>query len=133
DANGYTEEDKREYNAKLDEFYSSFRNFLKETVRYCDYLSRMLTLNISLFNDGTAPGEEIDIYLHFPDGFELTSQEAEAPLEPDPPRVRSLRENQDLFTLPYRNLSALMHRTRGVDRPRSDPPNISPPKIRRTS
>ena len=83
DANGYTVHEKREYNTKLDGFFAEYRNYLTEVVNYIDIQMRTIGLDIFVYNDGTAPGEDIDIHLHFSDGFTLTTEDVEQPMKPE--------------------------------------------------
>ena len=78
------ERDIEAYNKRLDDFIEGYRRTLiaREEVRR----SRALThcLEFHLVNEGTQPGESVDIHMHFPDGFRLLS-EADLPSLPDLP------------------------------------------------
>lgn len=83
-----TQDQINSYNKSLDEFYA---NYEKALIAIFDYDQReRLTyeLNIALNNNGSCPADDIDIHLHFPDGFELfESTEIKRPNKlPDPPR-----------------------------------------------
>ncbi len=79
-----SEHDIRDYNERLDDFIIAYRRTLmvREDIRR----SRALTscLEIHLINDGTQPGDSIDVHMHFPDGF-LLLEEAELPELPEFP------------------------------------------------
>jgi len=66
-----SEEQVKNYNSKLFEYFEEYKRWLKEFYKY--KISKTLTFRIALFisNTGTKPAEDLDINLHFPDGFEL--------------------------------------------------------------
>lgn len=131
DSDGYTIEGKREYNAKLDSFFSEYKDYLNKMVKYLDVQMRTIELDIYIYNDGTAPGEDIDIHLHFPDGFNLASEYVEQPAKPKPPRAQTLKETtHEMIRANRINPVAFFPRTTRADRP-SEPPNVSRPTIRR--
>lgn len=76
-----------EYNDKLDEFYSEYENTLDKIFEYekKDLLSFKIQFIIK--NSGKRPADDIDLHLHFPDGFELieSSEKEEYPSLPSPP------------------------------------------------
>jgi rRNA-processing protein FCF1 len=75
------------YNNDLDEFYSEYENTLNKIFEY--EKKELLSFNIQLIikNSGNSPAEDIDLHLHFPDGFELieSSEKEEYPALPKPP------------------------------------------------
>lgn len=84
-------------------------------------------------NDGTAPAEDVDIYLHFPDGFELSDEALDEPRKPQPPK-KPLTALEKLGQDPLRGLSM---RPPYIPSPSTrisndPPPNVSGPNIRRT-
>ena len=79
------ENESKEYLPKLREY------FRKENVRR-NCLSRTFEVVFCIDNSGTVPAEDIDIYMHFPDGFELLKeniyiQELEKPERPLKPQT----------------------------------------------
>lgn len=76
-----------EYNNKLDQFYSEYENALDKIFEY--EKKELLSFNIQLIikNSGNSPAEDIDLHLHFPDGFELieSSEKDKHPSLPKPP------------------------------------------------
>lgn len=77
----------KEYNNKLDKFYSEYEKTLDKIFEY--EKKELLSFNIQLIikNSGNSPAEDIDLHLHFPDGFELieSSEKEEYPSLPNPP------------------------------------------------
>jgi len=78
-------EDIDEYNAKLAEFYQACAEYLQENVQYQNLKRRTVKLVVFVANDGTAPAEDIDMFMHFPDGFELIGEQ-DFPKSPEPPK-----------------------------------------------
>lgn len=76
-----------DYNDKLDEFYSEYEKTLDKIFEY--EKKELFSFNIQLIikNSGNIPAEDIDLHLHFPDGFELieSSEKEEYPTLPIPP------------------------------------------------
>jgi len=75
------------YNEKLDEYFREYEDAIMQI--YEREKRRKLTFEIKLqvTNSGTTPAEDVDIHLHFPDGFELfESEELDEEIElPEPP------------------------------------------------
>jgi hypothetical protein len=70
-SNTVSSEDVVKYNDELDKFYHSYTEYLQQQVRFQNLKHRTIRLAICLANDGTAPAEDIDVFMHFPDGFVL--------------------------------------------------------------
>ena len=130
----YSDEDKREYNDALDKFYSRYEGYLNHHSKHLQLESRMVSLDIVLLNEGTAPAEDVDIYLHFPDGFELSDEFSDPPHEPKPPK-RPLTMTQKIGQRPAWRMPMTPY-IPGPNVSRSNnnppPPNVSGPNIRRT-
>lgn len=75
------------YNKKLNEFFSEYEKYLKSDYKYKQLLSLTLPVSLSLENNGNTPATDIDIWLHFPDGFKLLNEEnfPDKPNKPKPP------------------------------------------------
>jgi hypothetical protein len=78
-------EDAERYNKSLEEFFTAYEKYLFALNDFQSELSRTVRLEILLCNDGTCPAEDIDIFLHFPNGFSLLA-EHELPKEPKAPK-----------------------------------------------
>jgi len=85
-----------EYNESLDAFYEQAEIYIRELHVYDEPKSRRIEFLIYIRNLGTAPAEDVDIYLHFPDGFTMFD-EVSLPDTPTAPRrpakPRSLSES----------------------------------------
>jgi hypothetical protein len=60
-----------EYNAYLDECYNEYGIYLKQKYDFLNEESGKIELKLKIINIGTLPAEDIDIFLVFPNGFEL--------------------------------------------------------------
>jgi hypothetical protein len=129
---GYSETDIQEYNSNLDDFFISYEKYLNERAKYDFQNALTRELKIVILNSGTAPAEDLDVYLHFPDGFELADNLADPPAEPKSP-VRPLTAVEKLALRPYTNILVRPPIIpSNISRLNAIPPNVSNPKIRRT-
>ena len=123
-----------DYNSKLDDFYDSYAEYLQQKVKFEEIKTRSITLPIWIANEGTAPAEDIDVFMHFPDGFVLVG-ESDFPSNPEPPRPPSkpktqlemLRYGFSLPTIP--DISMLTRLPAGI----GAPPNVTIPSIKRST
>jgi len=89
-------DDIEKYNTELDEFYQEYSEYLRKGILYENLRRRMVKLSICVANDGTAPGEDIDVFLHFPNGFEIIDEQSypnppEPAEPPDEPKTQMQR------------------------------------------
>lgn len=125
------------YNNKLEQFYIDYEKFIKSYIEWNDFRSRSIVLEISISNSGTCPAEDIDINMHFPDGFVLRDlleipsypEEIEPPVPPTPrtqkERIRSIT---DLVISP-----AIPSFNHLIQPQSSTQPNVSSPDIRHSN
>ena len=80
-----------EYNKNLDNFFERYKEYLIEYLYYLSQRRLSFEINFFVFNEGTVPAEDIDILLHFPNGFSLKRKidQIEKPKKPYPPRLKS--------------------------------------------
>ncbi len=121
----------QDYNDKLDKFYLQYEQYLERLHRHEDRMRRTITLNIQVKNTGTTPAEDLDVFLHFPDGS-YVFEARRLPKPPEPPQPPATPESHlsSMFkptVVPY--LSPPRHNL-----PDFGPePNVSSPSIRRTN
>ena len=86
--NRITPEEYDRYNADRSEFIDQYRSFLEGLAAQRNREILTVEIQIVLFNRGTAPAEDIDVFMHFPDGFTLLEEDdlPEAAKPPSPPR-----------------------------------------------
>jgi len=120
------EERKEMYNSKLTTFYSDYKRHLHELYDYEKVKSLRIELNFYLNNYGNIPAEDIDIYFHFPDGFQLFDEKKypEKPEQPLPPYKPS-----STFDIPTLNVPLLV----GLGNHSNEKPNISGLSIKKTN
>jgi len=130
DLNRIREEDKIKYNQKLQRYYIEYERYLYELYEYKIMKSLTIEFQFELNNDGTVPADDIDIYIHFPDGFELYDEESYPP-EPNAPKEpnRPVSPYDMMLSLPS---------IPNLDFPTNfnvphEKPNISSPSIKKTN
>lgn len=62
------------YNIELLSFFDKYGDYLVESENYFRSLFLTNSLKFKLFNEGSIPATDIDVKLHFPDGFDLSSR-----------------------------------------------------------
>lgn len=96
------------YNKKLDEFYAYYKQYLDEYIPWLDICCRTFLIEISILNSGTCLAGDIDVFMHFPNGFTLwkLSDLPNKPKEPQPPSQPVPRTRKDRLNLMMPSLTA---------------------------
>lgn len=119
------------YNAGLDKFYQDYSKYLEASIPFENLKRRTVELAILLANDGTAPAEDIDVFMHFPDGFRLVEgRELPRPPQPPEPPVQP-RTAMEMFMEPCLRPVEIPLRRSYYSGPIAPPPNVSAPSIKR--
>ena len=90
-----SEDEIKRYEKDLDEYIKRMPAYFKNEIKFKEYHSRLIELRFVIINNGNKPAEDIDIFIEFPDGFEVLSEEdlPEKPDEPEKPiSPRSLQD-----------------------------------------
>ena len=66
-----TIEQKEEYNQKLEKFYTEHEKIAREKYTWDKILSNTVLLDLDISNNGTAPANDIDIFLTFPNSVKI--------------------------------------------------------------
>lgn len=76
-----------DYNDALEKFFSDYTGYFSEMEQYIDLQRRTSRIEMIALNAGTCPAEDADVFMHFPDGFELSDEDPllKKPREPAPP------------------------------------------------
>jgi hypothetical protein len=133
---GIQPEQLERHNKGLDAFYAAWERYLRDTIEHQARKKRTYRIDLELVNTGTAPADDIDVFLHFPDGFDLLEEE-DLPEEPGPPRPP--REPRTPMQMALEGMSMPMssYLDPSIYRPSfpgvSLPGNVSGPRIRRTN
>ncbi|HLH05732.1 MAG TPA: PIN domain-containing protein [Terriglobales bacterium] len=82
-----SEKDISDYNGKLEKYFKDFEAWLRAAVEFERWHATSEKLEFQIVNSGGAPGHDIHIDIHFPDGFEVLRNEKvpKAPEKPKPP------------------------------------------------
>ncbi len=127
-----TNEDADRYNSSLETFYQGYEAYLRKLHDHRNRELLKIVFEIALDNDGNTPAEDVDVHLHFPDGFQLFDGEEYVSDAPDPP---SPPNRPGTFGFRNFNLPALHNigLTQPVMPRVGPPPNVSSPFIKRTN
>lgn len=60
-----------DYNKELDEYYKKYEEYANSLYNLYTVKANTIKIELLLNNAGTAPAQDIDVEIHFPDGFEL--------------------------------------------------------------
>jgi hypothetical protein len=76
------------YNREVEAFLVKYENYMRATWAVNAAARCSIQFQIEIRNIGTAPADDVDVELHFPNGFRLFSKDElpDAPEEPRPPR-----------------------------------------------
>lgn len=126
-------EDIEKYNTELDQFIQGYSEYLKKSIWYENLRRRTIKLSLFIANDGTAPADDIDVFLHFPDGFEILDEEhfprePKPPTPPDTPKTSMQRMLESVAISPYLYSPIMGRVPNGI----ASLKNISGPNIRKT-
>ena len=119
----------KRYNRDVGRYLVEYEQYLEALVAYCQRRARRIELTIQLHNDGGAPADDIDIHMHFPNGFELwrLADEPAEPAEPEAPLplgyIRPMLDPLSHITFPSMLNQSLV----------SPPSNVSAPDIRKSN
>jgi hypothetical protein len=81
---GVSAEEISRYNDGLEEFYGAYSRYVGWEVKFRNMRGRTVELEVLLANDGTAPAQDIDVFMRFPGGLRVTTGE-DYPSGPTPP------------------------------------------------
>ncbi|PYK00858.1 MAG: hypothetical protein DME23_05885 [Verrucomicrobia bacterium] len=127
-----TQEDADRYNSSLGKFYQSYEAYLRNLHDHRNKELLKIVFETGLENGGSAPAEDVDIHLHFPDGFQLFDGDdlvPEAPEPPSPPNRPGTFGFGDFGLRAFQNIRLAQSVI-----PRVGPPtNVSSPFIKRTN
>jgi hypothetical protein len=90
-----------QYNSALDDFYLEYGTYLHSLYEFEVRKNLSFEINFIITNGGNTPAEDVDIFCHFPDGFELIESEdlEDPPVEPKPPaKPKTAFENMAGFS-----------------------------------
>ena len=126
-----SKENRQRYNTALEHFYCIYDDWLATKATLLNRKRWTICLSFILANNGTAPAEDIDVFLHFPDGFELYKEQnlPKVPPEPQPPQ----KPSGGLVNMPQFNIPEIGSVAKAVRLQDMGPRNVSAPQIRKTN
>jgi hypothetical protein len=132
-----TQEEIDRYNNEVESYIASYPDYLVIKLNYENMNRRTIRLNILLANEGTMPAEDIDVYMHFPDGFRLLEENdlppsPRPPAQPTPPMTEFEKLSASMRNLSVYNFPSLGS-SYGHTTTSAPPPNVSSPHIKRTN
>lgn len=104
-----SEEQVNKYNKELENFHSKTRAYWDAAYTAKVFEHHTFTIELILHNKGGKPAENIDLYLHFPDGFEMPEEKGfpKIPSKPSPPYLPKNRLDFGPLNLQLPMLSGL--------------------------
>lgn len=124
-----SEERKNKYNTQLEQFYKDYNIYLKQEYDYMVDRLHLITLVFELVNDGNTPAEDIDVWIHLPDGFEVVKKYPKKPEKPKPP----FRPKTNYDFEPFNNSFLGLGLDLSLAAARPSPPDPDRPTIRKTN
>ncbi len=122
------------YNNELDKFYEAYKKYWQGWPKHKNRVLRTFCLRMVIMNQGTAPADDMDVLLHFPDGFRVigNGKQPQIPEPPDPPEApKTVADRIDQMTRPSLT-SSFPYSLMPLARP-SQIPNVSYPTIERSN
>jgi rRNA-processing protein FCF1 len=126
------------YNDQLDDFYAAHEEYVSTLERLRDLIGRTMRLNVMAVNAGTCPAQDVDVLMHFPDGFLLLTDKEmlKSPPKPKPPakpQTTAERAVAAFQTPAYVPSFSSVYADSTLAMRVPAPTNVSHPKIRRTN
>jgi len=83
----YTKDEIERYEEDLNEYVKEMYKYYQEEYKFKEIQSRLIELKFLIINEGSQPAEDIEIFMIFPDGFEMFSEDEipKKPKEPEKP------------------------------------------------
>ena len=125
----------RKYNEGLNVFFTEFESYLRKLALFYACESQTAAINLILVNEGSSPADDVDIFMHLPDGFELFEEDdlEKEPEAPKPPRKPKSILEEATAGVSMAGFHFMDHHLYSPDiRLPAGPSNVSGPKIRRT-
>lgn len=122
------------HNELLDYLKGEFSEYLKKQQRFVTLERRLRTIQLVLENSGTTPAENIDVSMHFPDGFLLREHKFQKPDTPKPPtKLRPKGIHEDLYRSSLSDSMLYSMPSRMNSTPPPVKPSRPPMSIRKTN
>jgi len=127
----YTKDEIERYEEDLNEYIKEMYKYYQEDYKFKEIQSRLIELKFLIINEGSQPAEDIEIFMIFPDGFEMFSEEEipkkpKEPEKPIPPRntIEMLSKISYMPKTTFSNLMIPSIDNVGINRNLSSGPHI---------
>ncbi len=102
-------EEYERYNRGVDAYLSKYEQYMRKTWELQSATRRCISFEIEIRNSGTAPAEDVDVLLHFPNGFRMFTGDdlpsiPDEPRPPSKPRTRMQMIADSISVIPSLNL-----------------------------
>ena len=87
--NAISQDEYDRYNKEIKGYYEDYEKYLNDKWKFQEVQKRTIPFQIEIHNTGKIPADDVDVYLYFPDGFELF-EEDDLPTLPDKPKPPNL-------------------------------------------
>jgi hypothetical protein len=96
------------HNQRVDAYLKDLKKYLYDLNGVLLWFNKTAEVKLLVQNSGGAPADDIDVYLHFPDGFEVIGEEdlPKKPAKPSPPPSQK-DAIKAMFEMPQIDFSAL--------------------------
>jgi len=119
------------YEKDLDKYIEEMLKYYKKEYKFKEIQSRLIELKFLIINEGNQPAEDIEIFMNFPDGFKMFSEDGiprkpKEPEKPIPPRstIDMLSKISYIPKTAFPNLTIPSIDNVGVNRNLSSGPHI---------
>lgn len=128
-----SEEEYERYNSELDDYFKSYEEYFYKVAELKNKEIRTIKIEVVLFNRGTAPASDIDIFMHFPDGFILHNEDdLPDPIEPPNPPIEPMSSLEKMNSYSFGLPLSHAYRPNYSNIPISNP-NISSVNIKKSN
>jgi rRNA-processing protein FCF1 len=121
---GLSNERREEFNKELNKYYQDYTLFITKQYAYVVSRLRSFSLTFYLFNDGSIPATDIDVWLHLPDGFTVNKGYKDEPEKPKPPYRPKNNYDSEPMNIRMPNLYESIRGVNQVPRINPDKPTI---------
>ncbi|MFC1714630.1 PIN domain-containing protein [Candidatus Poribacteria bacterium] len=131
------EDEIERYKKDIDNYIERLQKYYPERGKYLEEMSRTVQLQFFLRNIGSAPAEDIDIFLYFPDGFEVREKLPAKPAEPStpvPPRTKmQIWQDNCGFSMPSLSMMNRALTAPSIPNINTGPQRSTKPRIKKTN
>lgn len=123
------------YNSELEEFFNRYESYFASQYEQMFFLHNCCQVSLMIKNTGTIPAEDLDIHMHFPNGFEVIEEDSIPGLDkkPSPPYKPKNAFDSQMPTASIDGLSSFISRTHPMPDFSHINANVGSPSIKKTN